>query len=293
MLLEYDLKWDILGWSVGKKHDFPIINYCGISTFLSIEKTEIDMIGIFFHVLLPKGWSNVDVTLQFSVMNQKGNHCCKQDLQHNYTHSEGRGYQKYKKITELAKYVYDNAIHFCVNIKNIKWEHNHVEQINAIYQKLVPEESDIIKKGIQSTINQLEKKNNDYQVQIEKLNNKVRELENTIKEGKPKESKEESKEESSEKSEALTPHQMIEHIDKNIGKMAFDDVEKLHTSVNKLLITVLEKVKEVSSCSICLEKTIDIILVPCGHRTVCNGCSGKIKICPICKAEITQKIKLY
>ena len=50
-------------------------------------------------------------------------------------------------------------------------------------------------------------------------------------------------------------------------------------------------------CSICDDKLIDTVLIPCGH-TICEGCVNKIKNngeplkCPMCKKEV-QSYKLF
>ena len=42
-------------------------------------------------------------------------------------------------------------------------------------------------------------------------------------------------------------------------------------------------------CKICLVNKIDTVLVPCGHRCICDSCSkglGSRKACPICRKAI-------
>lgn len=46
-------------------------------------------------------------------------------------------------------------------------------------------------------------------------------------------------------------------------------------------------------CKICFTHTINVILSPCMHITVCNFCSIKIENCPICRKFITKKEKVY
>ena len=54
--------------------------------------------------------------------------------------------------------------------------------------------------------------------------------------------------------------------------------------------TILEKDNHVSMCVICLSEPIQWILVPCGHKCVCDKCEKIIKErdkkCPICKQAI-------
>lgn len=39
-------------------------------------------------------------------------------------------------------------------------------------------------------------------------------------------------------------------------------------------------------CLICLEKSIQVIFIPCGHFISCAGCGTSIETCPICRADI-------
>uniref|UniRef100_A0A914E458 RING-type domain-containing protein n=1 Tax=Acrobeloides nanus TaxID=290746 RepID=A0A914E458_9BILA len=45
-------------------------------------------------------------------------------------------------------------------------------------------------------------------------------------------------------------------------------------------------------CCICMENNRDTILVPCGHHQFCNECAEKVKICPICRRAIEEKINI-
>lgn len=39
------------------------------------------------------------------------------------------------------------------------------------------------------------------------------------------------------------------------------------------------------ACNICLEKTMDCVLSPCGHQFCCSDCGKRLTNCPVCKAE--------
>jgi len=36
-----------------------------------------------------------------------------------------------------------------------------------------------------------------------------------------------------------------------------------------------------------------IVLIPCGHRTLCKSCGEILQKCPLCRAEITARIESY
>jgi hypothetical protein len=48
------------------------------------------------------------------------------------------------------------------------------------------------------------------------------------------------------------------------------------------------------ACIICEERRAWCVAVPCGHCYFCAECSQKIEdICPVCKTEIEQIIRVY
>lgn len=46
-------------------------------------------------------------------------------------------------------------------------------------------------------------------------------------------------------------------------------------------------------CTVCFENAKNIALVPCGHVCICEVCSKHISDCPLCRAKITYKCKIY
>lgn len=55
--------------------------------------------------------------------------------------------------------------------------------------------------------------------------------------------------------------------------------------------------EEVGTCVICLDAPVQGACIPCGHMAGCMGCLREIEEkrgeCPICRAKITQVLKLY
>ncbi|XP_055627557.1 E3 ubiquitin-protein ligase LRSAM1-like [Toxorhynchites rutilus septentrionalis] len=47
-----------------------------------------------------------------------------------------------------------------------------------------------------------------------------------------------------------------------------------------------------AECVICLEETVQVIFLPCGHMCCCTGCHGNVRDCPMCRALIERKIKV-
>jgi len=49
-------------------------------------------------------------------------------------------------------------------------------------------------------------------------------------------------------------------------------------------------------CIICSDRRRDVVLVPCGHLSICLTCSNLLpepKRCPVCRSDVTQIVKVY
>ncbi|KAK7095159.1 E3 ubiquitin-protein ligase LRSAM1-like [Littorina saxatilis] len=47
-----------------------------------------------------------------------------------------------------------------------------------------------------------------------------------------------------------------------------------------------------TECVVCLDRMAEVIFMPCGHVCTCPKCSSPLNDCPMCRAVITQRIKL-
>ena len=45
-----------------------------------------------------------------------------------------------------------------------------------------------------------------------------------------------------------------------------------------------------TECAVCLCAEKDTVFIPCGHYYTCGECSKMLKTCPICRANITDRI---
>ncbi|XP_048775362.1 E3 ubiquitin-protein ligase mib1-like isoform X2 [Ostrea edulis] len=61
----------------------------------------------------------------------------------------------------------------------------------------------------------------------------------------------------------------------------------------QVLCDVREPSKDEKECVICMETTPDCVLCDCGHLVTCMECGKKITVCPVCRAEIRQRIKVF
>jgi SH3 domain/Zinc finger, C3HC4 type (RING finger) len=48
-----------------------------------------------------------------------------------------------------------------------------------------------------------------------------------------------------------------------------------------------------AECKICFDGVPDHCLVPCGHTGLCESCAMAMRVCPFCKKEVTQMLKLW
>nr|XP_056715634.1 E3 ubiquitin-protein ligase XIAP isoform X3 [Euleptes europaea] len=55
----------------------------------------------------------------------------------------------------------------------------------------------------------------------------------------------------------------------------------------------LRRLQEEKLCKICMDKTISVVLIPCGHLVTCKDCAEAIEKCPLCCMLITKRQKIY
>lgn len=53
-----------------------------------------------------------------------------------------------------------------------------------------------------------------------------------------------------------------------------------------------EPIKEETACKICYAREANVCCYPCGHL-ICQKCAFKCSLCPICRKEIQDRVKLY
>jgi len=47
-----------------------------------------------------------------------------------------------------------------------------------------------------------------------------------------------------------------------------------------------------AECVICLERKCDIIFLPCGHLCSCSSCQTSLTTCPLCRANVLQRVRI-
>ena len=56
---------------------------------------------------------------------------------------------------------------------------------------------------------------------------------------------------------------------------------------------ILPGKQRTSLCTLCLTNEFNIVLLPCRHAGYCMSCGDKLNKCPVCRAEINEKMKVY
>ncbi|XP_008578982.1 PREDICTED: baculoviral IAP repeat-containing protein 7 [Galeopterus variegatus] len=54
----------------------------------------------------------------------------------------------------------------------------------------------------------------------------------------------------------------------------------------------LHRLREERTCRVCLDRTVCIVFVPCGHLA-CAECAPSLQVCPICRAPVRSRVRTF
>ncbi|XP_053398238.1 uncharacterized protein LOC123552973 [Mercenaria mercenaria] len=54
-----------------------------------------------------------------------------------------------------------------------------------------------------------------------------------------------------------------------------------------------EKLREMQTCKICMQRAVNTTLLPCGHLVCCDTCAARLQRCPICRKRIKGTVKTF
>ena len=54
----------------------------------------------------------------------------------------------------------------------------------------------------------------------------------------------------------------------------------------------LQRLREERTCRVCLDRTVAVVFVPCGHLA-CAECAPSLQLCPICRAPIHSCVRTF
>ena len=46
-------------------------------------------------------------------------------------------------------------------------------------------------------------------------------------------------------------------------------------------------------CCVCLDRRIQVVVIPCGHACMCRKCSFRVHKCPVCRLDIQAQQRFY
>jgi len=76
---------------------------------------------------------------------------------------------------------------------------------------------------------------------------------------------------------------------KYIEEPSYDEKLALSIGISKIF-------RDANECVVCLTETTDhnlIVMVPCGHTSVCCECGKTFKVCPICRSRVDKIIEIF
>uniref|UniRef100_A0A8B9M628 Leucine rich repeat and sterile alpha motif containing 1 n=1 Tax=Accipiter nisus TaxID=211598 RepID=A0A8B9M628_9AVES len=60
-----------------------------------------------------------------------------------------------------------------------------------------------------------------------------------------------------------------------------------------LMAPPLQWEEKKSECVVCMEQETQMIFLPCGHVCCCQTCCAQLHTCPLCRKDITQRIRIF
>ena len=73
----------------------------------------------------------------------------------------------------------------------------------------------------------------------------------------------------------------------NVDETKDVDVQKKET------VEETKEIEKETNCCVCINSAPAIVFIPCGHLCVCEECSKKCDVCPVCRNAIGSKIKVF
>ena len=70
-------------------------------------------------------------------------------------------------------------------------------------------------------------------------------------------------------------------------------IDKLNKKLDNNTKYIKQLKNSIIECSICLDKSPNILYFPCKHITNCSFCSKNITKCPLCLVIIEKKMEIF
>ena len=75
----------------------------------------------------------------------------------------------------------------------------------------------------------------------------------------------------------------------------FKACETQHATDNDMIQSLqhVDEYLQKLECIICLDRTVEVAMAPCGHACVCSECSVDLENCPMCRSGVSSTLRLY
>ncbi|XP_048768495.1 baculoviral IAP repeat-containing protein 2-like isoform X4 [Ostrea edulis] len=70
------------------------------------------------------------------------------------------------------------------------------------------------------------------------------------------------------------------------------DCELLRHEIQTLNEDV-DRIRNQLQCKVCLNAQVMMTFRPCGHLATCQACADQLSVCPICRSDISDRVKTY
>jgi len=100
----------------------------------------------------------------------------------------------------------------------------------------------------------------------------------------------------------ITKEMLINPVFKDLDNWSLHDLETIEESIRlmKKKVKSQRKKKEDEDesksnglCVVCVSNRSCMVIIPCGHLSLCESCSGQLKKCPICRCDVINFIKTF
>mmetsp|Transcript_49737 Transcript_49737/g.159086 ORF Transcript_49737/g.159086 Transcript_49737/m.159086 type:complete len:172 (+) Transcript_49737:550-1065(+) len=76
------------------------------------------------------------------------------------------------------------------------------------------------------------------------------------------------------------------------GAEATPEGEELWAAVEEVRAVLCEEAQR-RQCCVCADAAADTVLLPCRHQQLCSTCAASLARCPICRAQVRDRMQVY
>jgi len=219
-----------------------------------------------------------------------------------------------RNILKMEEQIYSNLYEDREKVLSTLYNQstNRIEFLIRVIQKLIQEKNAL---ASQENIQLSNKEDliNSFKDKIRNLNSRILAVQDDLStvEIELEDRKEMYSKLSSKYEDLVCELEMYKGDERILKKLEFETLVKFEENLHKSLLNIAkiknqkiddymadikflkQTVEDTRKCIICHENQACILLKPCNHANVCEGCSLKLTNCPIDRAIITSQEKIY